>query len=110
MEHHQITRQNVPRETFSRVDEFIEKNRDKLETYLDALFWWNNRVNLISRDVSRETAWEHIRHSLVISGFVNFKDAEHIVDAGTGGGLPGVPLAIAHPEKRYYLNDIVSKK
>lgn len=110
MEHHQITRHNVPRETFTTVDELIDKHREKLEAYLDTLFWWNKKVNLISRDVSRGTVWEHIRHSLLLSNIDCFKEAENIVDAGTGGGLPGIPLAITHPQKHFILNDIVSKK
>ncbi|MDX1637195.1 MAG: RsmG family class I SAM-dependent methyltransferase [Balneolaceae bacterium] len=110
MEHHQITYQTVSRETFSSIDNIIEKNRDALERYLDQLFWWNERVNLVSRDVSRGTVWEHIRHSLILTQFAPFRDSGSVVDTGTGGGLPGIPLAIAAPDKQYLLNDIVSKK
>lgn len=81
-----------------------------LESYLDQLLWWNKRVNLVSRNVSRETIWEHIRHSLLLSQFEAFKSSELIVDAGTGGGLPGLPLAITHPQKHFVLNDLVTKK
>lgn len=110
MEHHDITYHTVPRETFSAVDELIDKKRPQLNTYLNQLLWWNERVNLVSRDVSRGTIWEHIRHSLLLSQFDLFREAPFIVDAGTGGGLPGIPLAIAAPEKEFLLNDIVSKK
>ena len=110
MEHHQINSQKVSRETFSLVDEIIRENREQLTTYLDRLLWWNKKVNLVSRDVSRETVWEHIRHSLVLTQFQVFKEAESIVDSGTGGGLPGIPLAISAPDKQFLLNDIVSKK
>ncbi len=110
MEHHNITYHTVPRETFSAVDELIEEHRSDLSTYIDQLLWWNERINLVSRDVSRGTIWEHIRHSLLLSQFEPFQEAEFIVDAGTGGGLPGIPLAIATPDKEYLLNDIVSKK
>lgn len=67
-------------------------------------------MNLVSRDVPRETIWEHIRHSMLLSQFEIFKSANLIVDAGAGGGLPGIPLAISHPEKHVLLNDIVTKK
>lgn len=110
MEHHHINYQKVSRETFTAVDQLIEKYRSPLESYLDRLFWWNERVNLVSRDVSRGTVWEHIRHSLILTQFPVYRKADHVVDAGTGGGLPGIPLAIVSPEKSFILNDIVSKK
>lgn len=110
MEHHTITTANVSRETFIQVDRLIQKYRAQLQIYLEQLLWWNKRVNLVSRDVSRETVWEHIRHSLLLSQFKPFQSAEIVVDAGTGGGLPGIPLAITHPKKHFILNDIVTKK
>ncbi len=67
-------------------------------------------MNLVSRDVPRETLWEHIRHSLLLCSFEAYKSHSLIIDAGTGGGLPGVPLSIISPEKRIVMNDIVSKK
>ncbi len=61
-------------------------------------------------DVPRETISKHLFHSLLISHLDIFNSTDTIVDAGTGGGLPGIPLAITYPEKHYILNDIVSKK
>lgn len=110
MKHITISHKKVPRETFTETDVLIEKYRSPLEDYLEQLLWWNERVNLVSRDVPRETIWEHLRHSLLLSQFPVFKSADLIVDAGTGGGLPGIPLAISHPEKHVVLNDIVTKK
>lgn len=110
MKHITISHKKVPRETFTETDVLIEKYRSPLEEYLDQLLWWNERVNLISRDVPRETIWEHLRHSMLLSQFPVFKSANIIIDAGTGGGLPGIPLAISHPEKHVVLNDIVTKK
>jgi 16S rRNA (guanine527-N7)-methyltransferase len=110
VKHISISQQKVPRETFAKTDDLVEKYRSSLEDYFDQLLWWNKRVNLVSRDVPRETIWEHIRHSLLLSQFDIFKSAELIVDAGTGGGLPGIPLAISHPSKHIVLNDIVTKK
>jgi 16S rRNA (guanine527-N7)-methyltransferase len=107
---HHISFKNVPRETFIEVDRMIESYRKSINTYLDQLLWWNERINLVSRNVSRETINEHIRHSLLLSALAPFKEAEVVVDAGTGGGLPGIPLAIIHPNKEFVLNDIATKK
>lgn len=110
MKHHQISYHNVSRETFKEVDKLIEEHREVMEAYLDKLLWWNQKINLVSRDVSRETIWEHIRHSLVVTGLESYQQSSLVVDAGTGGGLPGLPLAIVSPEKTFVLNDIVTKK
>lgn len=110
MEHHQITYHKVSRETFSGTDALIEKHRPELESYLDQLIWWNNRINLVSRGVSRETLAEHVRHSMLLTPFEPFTKADTVIDSGTGGGLPGIPLAIAARDKQFILNDIVSKK
>ena len=110
MEHSNIISETVSRETFRHADQLITKHQQKLDKYLDLLLWWNDRVNLVSRDVSRETIREHIRHSLLISELPIFKSANIVVDAGTGGGLPGIPLAITHPKKHFVLNDLVTKK
>lgn len=110
MEQHNIIKKTVPRETFTQVDGLIENFRDKLKLYLDKLLWWNKRVNLVSRDVPRETIWEHIRHSLMLSKLDDFQENKLFIDAGTGGGLPGIPLAITHPNKHFVLNDLVTKK
>lgn len=110
MEQHHIIRKNVPRETFGQIDEIIAKNHNELKSYLDKLLWWNKRVNLVSRDVPRETIREHIRHSLLLSQLQSFQENKLFIDAGTGGGLPGLPLAITHPDKHFILNDLVTKK
>lgn len=110
MEHHNIPYHNVSRETFKEVNKTYLNHQKDLEAYLDRLLWWNKRINLVSRDVPRETIRYHLIHSLLISHLDIFKSSNTIVDAGTGGGLPGMPLAITYPEKDFLLNDIVSKK
>ncbi|MDZ7805916.1 MAG: RsmG family class I SAM-dependent methyltransferase [Gracilimonas sp.] len=95
---------------FGVAEDLLQKHSEEIRQYVDQLLWWNERVNLISRDVSRETIVEHVRHSLVIASSDLFKRSEKIIDAGTGGGLPGIPLAIAERDKEIVLNDIVSKK
>lgn len=110
MEHLTLTTSNVSRETFENNRQFYLKHEKALAHYIDRLLWWNKRVNLVSRNVSRETIKNHLYHSLLLSQFEVFSSARAIVDAGTGGGLPGIPLAITHPQKQFTLNDIVSKK
>jgi 16S rRNA (guanine527-N7)-methyltransferase len=107
---HLIKYHGVPRETFRRIDELIDTNKKELDLYLDQLAWWNKRINLVSRDVPRETIVEHIRHSILLTHLNTYVESDLIVDSGTGGGLPGIPLAIVSREKRFLLNDIVSKK
>lgn len=110
MKHLQIHQQHAPNQLFVKAEQLYNENEAQLNLYLDQLLWWNERVNLVSRNVPRGTLRNHVEHSLLLTNFAVFNAAEKIVDAGTGGGLPGIPLAIAHPEKLFVLNDIVSKK
>jgi 16S rRNA (guanine527-N7)-methyltransferase len=110
VKHQQISYHHVPRETFDRVDRLIEEKREILEEYQKQLLWWNQKINLVSRDVPRETVWKHIHHSLLITGLDCYQESNVIVDAGSGGGLPGLPLAIVSPSKKFILNDVVTKK
>lgn len=107
---HTITYHSVPRETFDAAATLYNDFRPHLEAYINQLFWWNERINLVSRDVPRETIAEHIKHSLLLHAFECFIKSDVVVDAGTGGGLPGIPLSITNPQKSFLLNDIVSKK
>ena len=107
---HSIIHNDVSDESLVELDSLINNHSGKLQEYASQLMWWNKRVNLVSRDVSRETIMEHIRHSLLISTTEAFKSADNIIDTGTGGGLPGLPLAICCEEKEFILNDIVTKK
>lgn len=105
-----IHQQDVSRETLLFARELYSRNREVLEAYQSELLWWNKRVNLVSRDVSLETLQEHIVHSLLPAAMSLLQGAEFWIDAGTGGGLPGIPLAIIEHDKNWLLNDIVKKK
>lgn len=71
---------------------------------------WNEKINVISRKDIEHLYEHHILHSLAIAKFMKFKDGTTILDLGTGGGFPGVPLAILYPECRFLLVDSINKK
>ncbi len=71
---------------------------------------WNERINLISRKDIDNLYTHHILHSLVISMHFSFKPNTKILDAGTGGGFPGIPLAILLPDVKFHLVDATLKK
>lgn len=94
----------------SIVRDLHESQKSIFSQYIERLLWWNKKINLVSRGVSRETLDLHILHSLAVTQAKAFQENWHFVDAGTGGGLPGIPLAISYPAKTFVLNDIVNKK
>ena len=107
---HQINQLSFTSDNHHRVLDRYKKFKEQLDSYGEKLLWWNQKVNLVSRDVSRETLFDHIKHSLTLAEIKEFAEAESVLDTGSGGGLPGVPLAITEPEKAFLLNDIVQKK
>ena len=71
---------------------------------------WNAKINVISRKDIDELYTKHVLHSLAIAKIQKFEVGTYILDVGTGGGFPGIPLAILFPETRFYLIDIILKK
>ena len=76
------------------------------ELYLD----WNSKINVISRKDIENLYLHHVLHSLAIAKILKFKPGTKIMDVGTGGGFPGIPLAILFPETTFHLVDRIGKK
>lgn len=105
-----VTYQNVSRETFQKVDGLFNRFAHSLEAYIERLIWWNKSVNLVSRNASIELVREHVRHSLIPALSVEFQKSHIVIDAGSGGGLPGIPLSLCYTDKKVILNDVSGKK
>ncbi|NBL63663.1 16S rRNA (guanine(527)-N(7))-methyltransferase RsmG [Flavobacterium sp. NST-5] len=71
---------------------------------------WNAKINVISRKDIDELYTKHVLHSLAIAKVMEFVPESSVLDVGTGGGFPGVPLAILFPETNFYLIDVIAKK
>lgn len=71
---------------------------------------WNEKINVISRKDIDELYIKHVLHSLAIAQIIQFKDGSEILDVGTGGGFPGIPLAILFPNVNFHLVDSIQKK
>ncbi len=84
----------------------IEQFTKLYDLYID----WNSKINVISRKDIDELYSRHVLHSLGIAKIIEFQPGASILDVGTGGGFPGIPLAILFPETQFYLIDIIAKK
>ncbi|MDO5969519.1 16S rRNA (guanine(527)-N(7))-methyltransferase RsmG [Flavivirga aquimarina] len=92
---------------------FPELTEDQISKFekLEALYQdWNLKINVVSRKDIDELYLRHVLHSLAIAKVLKFKAESKILDVGTGGGFPGVPLAILFPECSFHLVDSIAKK
>ncbi|MEO8885076.1 MAG: 16S rRNA (guanine(527)-N(7))-methyltransferase RsmG [Mucilaginibacter sp.] len=97
-------------ELFSHFPDLTEQQKHQFNQ-LPALYdFWNNQINVISRKDIEHLFERHILHSLSIAKVMPFLPGESVLDVGTGGGFPGIPLAILFPDTKFYLVDSIGKK
>ena len=82
----------------------------KLELLFSIYANWNSKINLISRKDMDSFYLRHVLHSLSIAKFYQFKSGSRVMDVGTGGGFPGIPLSILFPDVNFHLVDSIAKK
>ena len=92
---------------------FPNLTEDQIQKFeqLESLYQdWNLKINVVSRKDIDELYMRHVLHSLGIAKVISFKDGSKLLDVGTGGGFPGIPLAILFPECSFHLVDSIAKK
>jgi len=90
--------------------ELTETQIEKFSRLYDLYFDWNQKINVVSRKDIEELYLRHVLHSLGIAKVISFNPNTRVLDVGTGGGFPGIPLAILFPECHFYLVDSIGKK
>jgi 16S rRNA (guanine527-N7)-methyltransferase len=90
--------------------ELTEKQNRQFHQLQELYEEWNNKINVISRKDIDQLYERHVLHSLAIAKIIQFKPNTEILDVGTGGGFPGIPLAILFPECDFHLVDSIGKK
>ncbi|MFT4203217.1 MAG: 16S rRNA (guanine(527)-N(7))-methyltransferase RsmG [Chitinophagaceae bacterium] len=95
---------------YKYFDDFTDRQKEQFDALADLYLDWNSKINVISRKDIDSLYQKHVLHSLAIAATVNFADGTQIIDIGSGGGFPGIPLAIFFPDVEFLLVDSIGKK
>lgn len=95
---------------YSYFPELSSKQKTQFAALYDIFLEWNLQINVISRKDFENFYERHVLHSLAIAKHLEFVNSDSIIDVGTGGGFPGIPLAILFPETKFTLCDSIGKK
>ena len=95
---------------YSHFPDLTERQRDQFAALFDLYSEWNAKINVISRKDMESFYEKHVLHSLGIAKVYTFLPGQRVLDVGTGGGFPGIPLAILFPETQFHLVDSIGKK
>ena len=87
-----------------------DKQRQQFSALTDLYTFWNAQINVVSRKDMGDFLERHVLHSLGIAKVMPFESGTKVLDVGTGGGFPGIPLAILFPDVDFYLVDSIGKK
>ncbi|MEM6643072.1 MAG: 16S rRNA (guanine(527)-N(7))-methyltransferase RsmG [Bacteroidota bacterium] len=95
---------------FQHFPNLTAAQKSQMERLYPLYHSWNEKINVVSRKDVDQLYVRHVLHSLAIAKFIQFSAGSQVLDIGTGGGFPGVPLAILFPETQFHLVDSIHKK
>lgn len=90
--------------------DLTDHQTEQFKLLYDLYVYWNSKINVVSRKDIESLYEKHVLHSLAIAKYIQFEKGTKILDIGTGGGFPGIPLAILFPDTEFILCDSVAKK
>jgi 16S rRNA (guanine527-N7)-methyltransferase len=100
----------VPEEIYKYFLNLSDLQKDQFRMLLPLYSAWNSKINVISRKDMENFYIHHVLHSLAIARIISFNPGTTLLDVGTGGGFPGIPLAIMFPDSNFFLMDSIEKK